>query len=1398
MQYSYQVAAVNYDGVEGPLSLGVSVSAAGIASINAPGSTSILVAFTEPVDPVSSQTAGNYQVNGGITVTSAVLEPDGRTVLLTTSAALGTSNHTLTANNIDTAAMSALPVSTGTFTYSAFTVPTTLPGPGYYAPFGPNGTWNYYVPVTTAAIWTLAESYAGSQTFGGKTGNLATIRSATENTFLDTLMGGVEYWTGLTNTGYSGAYDYGAENNNALPATGVAPSATTVPITSITYSGTTATVTTATTTAALGLASGVEVFIAGATPSLYDGSFAVTGTGTYTFTYTMSGTPSANASGTMTVMVPQRGYGFVWVDGEAFTYQNWESGQPNNTSSGATPANYVAAVATAGTWDDRSNSNSSYPYVIEFNLGLASPPDAGSLSVVEVHGSSALTSISGGISLINAPGSATVTNYTSVLTSYFDPEDVAGNQHFTAFPFGGDTSGIDHNFAVEVQGTIQIPAAGTYTFNVNSGDGFQLSIGSQTFTGSSTGTTYGSTMSYTGTRTAADSLGVTTFTAAGTYSMTLYYFDGATDAPRLELSAASGSYTSFSSNFHLVGDTTDGGLSVQNSSGYVPPTFAVTVNPLATNSTSPSISGTCTNTSATLSVRVNGNWYAVTNNSGAWTLPAGEIPALAGGTYSVTVCGVNTSQQTAYDAAVNDLTVATASPTVSITAPASPTLTPVNSIAIQFSEPVENFNLQDLQLSLTVNGVVVSEPLEGATLTTTDDQNWTLGNISGYTSAAGTYTLTFTNAGWGVTDDYGNVLVTGAGASWTESSPAVQSINRTGSACTNASTVQYTVTFNESVTNVLAADFTLATSGAAGTIESVTGSGSTYTVTVNNVSGNGTLGLNLANNGSIIDVSGNPLSNSFTGQLFTIDTVAPTITIGAPSASYAAGGPITYTVTYADANFNASTLAAGNVTLNATGTASGTIGVSGSGLTYTVTISSIHGDGSLGISIGAGTASDLAGNLAPATGPSTTFIVDNTAPTISIGTPSTTITEGGPITYTVTYADANFNASTLAAGNVTLNATGTASGTLAVSGTGLTRTVTISSITGNGSLGISIGAGTASDLAGNLAPAAGPSTTFIVDNSAPTVATPASASPNPITSTTTDLSVLGADTVLGEGSLTYSWTATVLPAGAGLPTFSANGTNAAKNTLVNFSQAGSYVFTVTITDMGGLSTTSTANVTVNQTLTSFSLSPTVANLTAAGTQQFTVAGQDQFGNAMTSQPTCSWSLIGAGSISGSGLYQPPYATGTTTVQVTSGSLTGTATVNFAGQAVWSSTVSSSWNSPGNWRDSITGAVIAAPGLRGIAGDTVVFNSSAGGAVTLNGADPSLAGITFSGGGSQSIAQGTGGALSLNNGGNVTTITVGGGSQAISAPLMLYSNLVVAPAAGSSLTVSGAISGAAQR
>ena len=51
-------------------------------------------------------------------------------------------------------------------------------------------------------------------------------------------------------------------------------------------------------------------------------------------------------------------------------------------------------------------------------------------------------------------------------------------------------------------------------------------------------------------------------------------------------------------------------------STYVAPPFTVTVNPQTTNSASPAVSGTVSDPLASVSVRVNGNWYAVANNGG--------------------------------------------------------------------------------------------------------------------------------------------------------------------------------------------------------------------------------------------------------------------------------------------------------------------------------------------------------------------------------------------------------------------------------------------------------------------------------------------------------------------------------------------------------------------------------------------------------------------------------------------------------------------------------------------------------------------------------------------------------------------------------------------------------------
>ena len=212
-----------------------------------------------------------------------------------------------------------------------------------------------------------------------------------------------------------------------------------------------------------------------------------------------------------------------------------------------------------------------------------------------------------------------------------------------------------------------------------------------------------------------------------------------------------------------------------------------------------------------------------------------------------------------------------------------------------------------------------------------------------------------------------------------DSLASVSSITRVSTSSVQSGSRQWTVTFSEAVTGLGTANFSLSAGGAvSGTsISSVSGSGTTYTVTANAGSGEGTLTLNFANDTGLTPLVSN---EPFAGESYTIDNTSPTLLVSAPSTASVTGNgttDVTYTITYADnVGVNAITLASGNVTLNKTGTADGTATVSGTGTsTRTVTISSISGNGTLGITIAAGTAGDVAGNTAAAAGPSTTFAV---------------------------------------------------------------------------------------------------------------------------------------------------------------------------------------------------------------------------------------------------------------------------------------------------------------------------------------------------------------------------------------------------------------------------------------
>jgi hypothetical protein len=207
--------------------------------------------------------------------------------------------------------------------------------------------------------------------------------------------------------------------------------------------------------------------------------------------------------------------------------------------------------------------------------------------------------------------------------------------------------------------------------------------------------------------------------------------------------------------------------------------------------------------------------------------------------------------------------------------------------------------------------------------------------------------------------------------------------------------------------------------------------------------------------------------------LFTAPRVFQGVNLSGPNFDFAnQARAVTYTVTYTDPSIQAVSLSAKDVTLSATGNATANVTVDGSGDTWHVVLNGIQGDGTLGISIAAGTATNANGDPAPAVGPSQTFIADNTLPAVTIGGPSVSTTKAGPVSFSVSVADAYLTAPvTLTPSDVTIVSPNThMAGTIGVSQIDAAHfTVTVSDLRGGpGLLAIKLPDGLVSDLAGNL------------------------------------------------------------------------------------------------------------------------------------------------------------------------------------------------------------------------------------------------------------------------------------------------------------------------------------------
>ncbi len=111
--------------------------------------------------------------------------------------------------------------------------------------------------------------------------------------------------------------------------------------------------------------------------------------------------------------------------------------------------------------------------------------------------------------------------------------------------------------------------------------------------------------------------------------------------------------------------------------------------------------------------------------------------------------------------------------------------------------------------------------------------------------------------------------------------PTVDSITRNGTNPARGPAVTFLVSFSEPITGVDISDFTVATSGsAAGTVSAISQVGlfpEDFEVTVTNVTGDGTLRLDLNDAGTAItDLAGQAITSGYTnGEAYTIDGTAP-------------------------------------------------------------------------------------------------------------------------------------------------------------------------------------------------------------------------------------------------------------------------------------------------------------------------------------------------------------------------------------------------------------------------------------------------------------------------------------------------------------------------------------------
>ncbi|WP_101207783.1 S-layer family protein, partial [Pseudomonas sp. 43NM1] len=296
-----------------------------------------------------------------------------------------------------------------------------------------------------------------------------------------------------------------------------------------------------------------------------------------------------------------------------------------------------------------------------------------------------------------------------------------------------------------------------------------------------------------------------------------------------------------------------------------------------------------------------------------------------------------------------------------------------------------------------------------------------------------------------------------------------------------------TITFNEAVTGLTLADFTVQN----GTLSGLTTSDNiTYTATFTPVgSVNDATNIITLNNTGVADVAGNVGAGTTDSNNYVIDSLRPTATIVVADPTLSAGETSLVTITFSEAvsGFDNSDLSVPNGTLSAVSSSDG-------GITWTATFTPTVGvkDTTNLITLNNAGVTDIAGNAGVGVSNSANFTIDTVLPTASVVVADNALSVGETSLVTITFSEAvsGFSNADLTVANGTLSAVSSSDGGITWTATftptdAITDTTNLITLDNSGVVNASGNAGVGTTDSNNYAiDTARPSATIVVANDA--------------------------------------------------------------------------------------------------------------------------------------------------------------------------------------------------------------------------------------------------------------------------------------------------------------------------